>query len=101
LRAIDGRVDSLHSAFDVDESEMNLLGYAILRTRLADAVRLFELNVALFPSSANVHDSLGEALLLAGDTVRAIASYERALALAPSSESLKERLRTLRGAPRK
>lgn len=66
----------------MDETEINTLGYRLLRRgRTADAVRVFGINVARFPSSANTHDSLGEALLAAGDTAAAIASYRRAAEL--------------------
>lgn len=80
---------AVQSAFDVDELEINLVGYAQLRTNIADALTIFGLNARLFPASANVHDSLGEALLVAGDTARAIASYERALERAPGNQRLR------------
>jgi CubicO group peptidase (beta-lactamase class C family) len=87
---------AVQSAFDVDELEINLAGYAPLRVNIADALTIFGLNARLFPASANVHDSLGEALLVAGDTVRAIASYERALERAPGNQGLRRFIAVLK-----
>ncbi|MEM6338213.1 MAG: tetratricopeptide repeat protein, partial [Bacteroidota bacterium] len=60
------------------------------------ALLFFDHNARAYPGSWNVHDSLGEALALAGRTEEAIAAYERSLALNPSSVSGKEALRRLR-----
>ena len=63
-------------------NEVNSVGYRLLaRKRVPDAVRVLRHNAERFPSSANTHDSLGEALLAAGDTAAALASYRRATAL--------------------
>jgi hypothetical protein len=80
---------AVQSTFDVDELEINIAGYAQLRANTPAALTIFRLNARLFPASANVHDSLGEALLVAGDTVRAIASYERALERTPGNQALR------------
>lgn len=66
----------------VAEREFNSLGYRLLyRNRLPEALAIFELNAGAFPTSWNVHDSLGEAYLAAGDLEQAHASYTRSLAL--------------------
>ena len=65
------------------ERDINDHGYSLLRRgRTEDAVVVFHINVERFPESLNVHDSLGEALTLTGDTAGAINSYSRALQLA-------------------
>ena len=46
------------------------------------ALSFFRRNVEIHPGSANVHDSLGEALEAAGKPEEALASYERAVELA-------------------
>ena len=79
------------------ERQVNAIGYALLGAgRLPDAVRVFERNAQCFPSSANVHDSLGEAYAAAGDRERAIASYQRVLDLDPKNGNAAEWLRKLR-----
>ena len=41
-------------AYDFSESELNGLGYALLRMKNVDeAVKMFELNVEMYPASAN------------------------------------------------
>lgn len=70
------------------EAEVNGLGYRLLRRKKTpEAVRVLRLNVERFPESANTHDSLGEALLAAGDTAAAIASYRRAAELGLESSA--------------
>lgn len=62
------------------ENLVNLMGYRLLRAdRTAEAIAVFETNVKNWPKSANVYDSLGEALEKAGRRAEARASYERAL----------------------
>ena len=81
----------------VREATLNRLGYQFLYFwGHADvAVRTFEITGELYPDSANAHDSLGEGYFFRGDRERAAASYERALALDPASESAKTMLRRL------
>ena len=70
------------------ESELNGYGYVFFqRGDFDNAVRLFEINAELFPSSWNVYDSLGEALAARGDADRALAMYRRSLELNPESET--------------
>jgi len=73
------------SARLIGEREVNELGYELLREgRGTLAIAALRSNVAQHPTSANVHDSLGEALRAAGHAREALASYERALALDPA-----------------
>lgn len=62
------------------EGTVNQLGYQVLgRGKVEDAITVFRYNVELYPASANVHDSLGEALERAGRKEEALASYGRAV----------------------
>ena len=79
------------------EFSLNDLGYALLgRSKSAEAVAVFGLAVEAFPRSANSHDSLGEAYAAAGDTTRAIASYQRSLELDPKNANATKKLEALR-----
>jgi acetyl esterase/lipase len=70
------------NAFVLQESTLNTLGYALLTTkRVADAVAILEFTAGKYLTSANAHDSLADAYEAAGETAKAIASAERALAL--------------------
>jgi tetratricopeptide (TPR) repeat protein len=65
-----------------DESELNSLGYQLLRQgEKQAALRIFELNTREFPVSSNAYDSLGEAYAKAGQNDRAIQAYTKALEL--------------------
>jgi tetratricopeptide (TPR) repeat protein len=81
------RAEARHAYVDT-ENELNALGYRELKQKRYDrAIALFRLNVAEHPSSANVYDSLGEALLLAGQRDAAIRQYRKSLQLDPRDEN--------------
>jgi hypothetical protein len=80
------------------ETETNAFGYRLLQAgRVKDAVEVFRLNVEDYPKSANVYDSLGEALAVAGLREEAIKNYERALQINPDFASSQDALRRLKG----
>ncbi len=58
---------------------------------------MFNWAVSIFPQSANVHDSLGEAYRKAGRHDDAVHSYSEALALDPKSVSARQALDELNG----
>lgn len=69
-------------AIVLEEPSLNTMGYVLLAERkIADAVRVFELVTAIYPESANAHDSLGDAYEAAGRNADAVRAAERALAL--------------------
>lgn len=71
---------------DIPERSINSVGYQLLGSKqTAQAVRIFQLNVELFPQSSNVYDSLGEAYLANGDKESAIRNYQRSLELDPKN----------------
>lgn len=93
-------------AYFLSESELNSLGYDFMATdnpyhlamapRYADALDVFKANVALFPGSANVYDSYGEALLSTGKAAEALRMYQRALDLNPQSINARKMVAQLR-----
>jgi len=73
---------------DRSERALNSLGYSFLRAGRKDAaVQVLQWGVAMYPYSANAHDSLGEAYRASGRADDARRSYEAALKLDPSSKS--------------
>jgi len=99
LREVIAARDAKPAKYYFLEGELNAQGYRFIQAdRTAQAVALFKLNVELFPGSWNVYDSLGEALLKAGDTAAATAMYEESLRLNPESPSGKAALARIRGA---
>jgi CubicO group peptidase (beta-lactamase class C family) len=86
--------------YSLDESEMNILGYQLLQGgKTKEAIEVFKLNVAAFPKSWNVYDSLGEAYMKDGEKDLAIANYEKSLELNGSNSGAVEALKKLKGAP--
>jgi hypothetical protein len=72
---------------DVPEAALNQLGYQLLnRKRGGDAIEVFRKNIELFPESANVYDSLGEALEQAGKLEEARENYRQAVARAEKTQ---------------
>ncbi len=101
LRDLFQRMRGDTANYSVDEAEMNRFGYYVLYTLRAprDAVQVFQMNVAAFPQSANVYDSLGEAYLAAGDTAQAIVNYRKSLALNPQNTNATAILKRLQPVP--
>ncbi len=80
----------------IDENDLNNLGYKLLQQmNLESALYVFEKNAVLFPTSANVYDSLGEALAIAGRREQAIVSYRKAIALDPTNDGSRIKLKEL------
>ncbi len=69
-------------AVPIPEATTNLIGYRLLQgNRVPEAIEIFRANVEAYPDSANVYDSLGEALERAGTRDQALESYRRAAAI--------------------
>ena len=82
----------------IKENELNQLGYQLLRLkRVADAIKIFKLNVEIYPESFNVYDSLGEAYIENGDKELAIENYKRSIELNPDNENGKMMLKKITG----
>jgi tetratricopeptide (TPR) repeat protein len=88
------------SSFYVDESQINQLGYQLLRrAKTREAIAVFELNVREFPASFNTYDSLGEAYMTAGNKELAIKNYKKSIELNPQNTNGADMLKRLEAAP--
>lgn len=75
-----------HADYNLDETELNTLGYSLLHAgKFDDAIRILRRNAEAYPKSSNVYDSLGEAYADAGNKEQAIANYRLALRLDPQN----------------
>jgi tetratricopeptide (TPR) repeat protein len=76
-------VHESHPAFVLSEEDINQWGYHLLAADAdsSKAIAIFKLGTAVYPNSANLHDSLGEAYETAQDNANALASYRRSLEL--------------------
>jgi len=78
------------------EHDLNAIGYDYFRAdKKLDAIRIFQKNVADFPESSNVYDSLGEAYAAAGKKELAIENYEKSVKLDPKNQNGIDRLKKL------
>ena len=69
------------------ENQVNTFGYELISyERYEDAISIFKLGVKHFPTSGNLHDSLGETYLVIGDTTNAIKHYQKSISLDPGNE---------------
>lgn len=74
------------STYNFDEDQLNALGYQLIATKkFKDAIRIFQLNVEMFPQSSNAYDSLAEGYMDNGDKALAIANYRKSLQLNPKN----------------
>jgi glyoxylase-like metal-dependent hydrolase (beta-lactamase superfamily II) len=82
--------------YNFAENELNTLGYRLLdRKKTAEAIEIFKLNVAAYPESGNVYDSLAEAYMVQGDNASAIEFYKKSLEKDPSNSNAKGMLNRL------
>lgn len=83
-------------AVPFEEAAMNQAGYNyLLADQLDEAIALFRLNVEAYPESFNVYDSLGEALLAAGDREGAETNYRKSLELNPENDNAVQVLQSM------
>ncbi|TYC16987.1 tetratricopeptide repeat protein [Bizionia gelidisalsuginis] len=74
----------------IEEKKFNTYGYETLRNdAFDDAIAIFKMNVALYPESANVYDSLADAYLKSGDSLDAFINYSKSLTLDSGNPSAK------------
>ena len=70
------------------EYMVNSIAYDALATKqFKKAESLFRLNLAYFPQSANVYDSMGDYYNALGDTTNAIAQFRKALSIKENPET--------------
>jgi CubicO group peptidase (beta-lactamase class C family) len=76
------------TGYYLDEKEMNSTGYEFLQSRkMKEAAAIFKLNTEAFPTSSNVYDSYGEALMAVGNKTAAIENYKQSVKLNPGNEN--------------
>jgi tetratricopeptide (TPR) repeat protein len=79
-----------------EERERNQFGYELLNSgHSPTAIAVFRRNVTLFPKSANVYDSLGEALAATGNLTEAIQNYRQVSTIDPANQNAGKKLKEL------
>jgi tetratricopeptide (TPR) repeat protein len=78
------------------EAAVNALGYQRLQDGEAEeAVEIFKINVAAYPGSANVYDSLGDAYVAVGNRELAIQASRKTLEVLDATPIIEPELRKL------
>lgn len=86
--------DSLNTT--ISQWRINRTGYDFLRDKkYEEAEEIFKINIALYPKSSNVYDSMGELYYVKKDTANAIEYFKKALAINPENRSSKRLLKRL------
>lgn len=84
------------SNFVLDENELNDYGYKLLNEdKKTEALKVFKLNVDLYPKSGNAYDSYAETLAVSGNNKEAIKYYKRAFELNPKNKNAQEQIKKL------
>jgi tetratricopeptide (TPR) repeat protein len=82
--------------YNFSEGELNRLGYRLLGLEKVDeAIKIFKLNVEVYPTSSNVYDSYGEGLMKNNENAKAIINYKKSLELNPGNTNGIEMLKKL------
>ena len=84
------------SGFVLGENEVNDFGYKLLAEgEQKEALKIFKLNIELYPQSGNAYDSYAETLAGLGYRKEAIKSYKRAFELNPKNIKAQDQAKKL------
>jgi CubicO group peptidase (beta-lactamase class C family) len=84
------------SKFNLGENELNDFGYKLLgENKQPEALKIFKLNVDLYPQSGNTYDSYAETLASLGNKKEAIKNYKKAFQLNPKNKNAQEQIKKL------
>ncbi|WP_052467178.1 serine hydrolase [Psychroserpens damuponensis] len=85
--------------YRVSENDINQLGYLLINENKVDAAaQVFKLNIREHPKSANVYDSYGDALLMQGDSIQALANFQMCYQMDESLTYAKDKAEALENA---
>ena len=87
-----------HPSMQFPEGNFNNLGLQLVFNPVTSkqGINVFLLATSLFPGSANLFDSLGEAYLFVGEKAKAVTNFEKSLVLYPENQNAIDRLKQLR-----
>ncbi|MEM7512799.1 MAG: prolyl oligopeptidase family serine peptidase [Bacteroidota bacterium] len=90
-------VKANHPELEIPEGGINNLGLQLLFNPATSqqAIKIFELAVSLYPTSANLYDSLAEAYLFTGQKEKAIQNFKKSLELYDQNQNAINRLEEL------
>lgn len=82
--------------YNFKEGQLNLLGYQLMSLeKNEEAIGILKYNNSLFPESANTFDSMGDAYLASGDTLKALVNFKNAMKLDSSITYSRDKIEKL------
>ncbi|OFX39072.1 MAG: hypothetical protein A2X08_03750 [Bacteroidetes bacterium GWA2_32_17] len=85
------------SAYDLTENGINNFGYLLMsQKKNEEALKIFELNIKLYPKAYNTYDSYGECLVKLGKIQEGKKAYEKSLELNPDNKEAERILEEIR-----
>jgi tetratricopeptide (TPR) repeat protein len=89
--------DKLGYEYLIPEATLNSFGYEFIGLKLLKkAYTIFKMNIEYYPESSNVYDSMGELLMIQGDTAASIEYYEKSLQLNPKNENARTKIKKMK-----
>jgi tetratricopeptide (TPR) repeat protein len=89
-------LNEIHKTYTL-ENYINTMGYNwITENKFESAINVLNVNVMLYPNSANVYDSLGEAYMKNGQYSLALEHYTKSLSLDADNLNAKEQIKKLK-----
>ena len=88
--------DKNNPIYDISEKGLNSFGYILMKEeKNEDALKIFKLNIKLYPNAFNTYDSYAECLLKIGNRQAAIENYKKSIELNPNNKNAIEILKNL------
>jgi tetratricopeptide (TPR) repeat protein len=82
--------------YNTDVYEIQNAGYELLNNNyLKDALQIFQLNIKEYPDLPNTYAAYGDALLIKGDTLKALKNYKASLRIDSTFKYSKNRVSVL------
>lgn len=82
--------------YNFKEGQLNMLGYQLMSLeKHEEAIGILKYNNSLFPESANTFDSMGDAYLASGDTLKALTNFKNAVKLDSSITYSRDKIEKL------
>lgn len=89
--------DTNNPKYDISEKGLNSFGYALMNKQQDDdALKIFKLNIKLYPKAFNTYDSYAECLLKMGNKEAAIENYKKSIELNPNNDNAIKILKSLK-----
>lgn len=91
-------VKNKHPELEIPEGNLNTLGLQLIfdPSKAVEGVAVFEFALTLYPTSANLYDSLAEGYAYIGDTKKAKENFRKSLTLNPQNQNARTKLEQLK-----